>query len=277
MKYLKKHKRAFIISLVVFCLLLMWVTSVSSAGPTIFGRAFSTVTGGIQSGITSFAEMVGDRLEFFRGMARLQEENHWLRTQNEILTMENTRLGFVDQENANLTLLLDTARRFAEFPTQTAHVISVDPGNWYNRFRIDLGYQNGMVRNMAVLADGGLIGRVIQVSPRSSLVESIIHDTSGVSAMVYRTGHVGIVRGDIDLMMDGLVMMEFSNLDADIAVGDQIQTSQLSSIYPPGIAIGEVISVTWAPNGMPSAIIQPVASFYMIRHVLVITELFDLE
>lgn len=276
MKYLRQYKRVFIISLVLVCLLLMLVTSLSGAGPTFLGRTLSRITAPIQSGLMGVADWVSGRVEFLSGMSELHEENQRLRDLNSLLVMENSLLRGVRAENQILADLLETSRRYDDLPVMEAHVIAVDPGNWFNGFNIGRGANQGVERNMAVLVNGGLAGRVTQVWPNTARVEAIIDSASSVSAMVYRSGDIGVVRGDIELMMDGLALMMFMTLDVDINEGDEIQTSQFSTIYPSGITIGHVESVYHDPGGMTTAVIRPMADFSMVTHVLVITELFGL-
>jgi rod shape-determining protein MreC len=108
-------------------------------------------------------------------------------------------------------------------------------------------------------------------------VESIIDDRSGVSAEVARSGHVGFIRGDVELIMEGLVKLEFTRLDVDVVVGDIIYTSQISSYYPPELLIGHVVGVHADSRGMVTATVKPAANFSRIRSVLIITELFELD
>ncbi|MCL2702210.1 MAG: rod shape-determining protein MreC [Defluviitaleaceae bacterium] len=277
MKRLKRRKRAFIISLIIFCLLLITVTALAGGGPTFLGRAFVTVTSPVQSGLTGTGNWLGERLGYFRGMAALYEENRRLTAENALLVMENSLLRYLEEAVEEYAMLLDTQLRYSNYDTMVAQVRASDPGNWYNRFIIDRGSSHGIEVNMPVLANGALIGRISKTWPYSALVESIIDDGSGVSAKVYRTNHVGVVRGDVELMMEGLVRMGFTSLGVDVAVGDEIQTSQLSSYYPPGITIGHVVSVEVDSRGIASAIVQPTADFSPVKSVLVITELFYLE
>jgi len=277
LRHLRRNKRIFILSLAGFCLLMIIVTALTNSGPTFLGKALSTITNPIQSGIMGLSKWTSDRIGFFRGMTALFEENQRLSEENAILRMDNSRMRLVDEENEKLAELLETRRRYADFPYLVGLTRAVDPGNWYKQFNIDIGSTHGVLVNMPVLADGALLGRVTEVWPFYSRVQSIIDDTSGVSARVFRSNHVGTVRGDVELMMEGLCLMEFTSLEVDIAVGDEIQTSQLSSYYPPGITIGFVESVARDSRGMTSAVIKPVADLSHVDYVLVITKLYDWE
>lgn len=276
MNFIKRHKRVFIISLCVLCLLLITITVAYRRSPTLVERALSAMTTPIQSGITAVGNWVGGKISFLATMSSLNDENQRLRDENAILTIENSRLRQVNEDNESLIAQLDTKSKYSDFPVTNAKVVGYDPGNWYYRFIVDKGENQGIMKNLAVLADGALIGRIVEVWSNSARVESIINDTSAVSAKNNRTNDVGYVHGDASLMMDGLCLMEFTNIEVDIAVGDEISTSQLSSIYPPGIAIGTVTQVNVDSRGATTAVIKPIANFSLVEHVFIITELYDI-
>jgi len=277
MKFFRSRKRIFLLTLVGVCLLLIILSNVIDAGPTIFSRAYIAATAPVHGFFNGVGNWFGDRWDGLRGTAALAEDNRRLRTENALLVMENSRLRYFESVLADYAMLLNTQIRYSEYPTIVGHVRSVDPGNWFNRFIIDVGTAHGVEENMPVLADGALVGRISRVWGRWSRVESIIDDRSGVSAMVFRSNDVGVIRGDVVLMLDGLVRMEFTQLGVDIVEGDVIYTSELSSLYPPGILIGHVESVQVDSRGMTSAIVRPAADFSSVRFVLVITELFTLD
>jgi rod shape-determining protein MreC len=256
---------------------MMAITYISSANPTIFGNALSFITTPIQSGLSKAGGWIRDRIDFFTGMSDLYDENQLLRDRISQLQFENSRVKLLEQENTEMAALLATTRMYA-YPSMFAMVMSYDPGNWYKRFIIDKGAEDGIKNNMVVLADGALAGFISQVRSHSSRVTSIIDGGgSGVSAKVTRTEDIGNVKGDPELMLDGLCLMEFNTTGVDIAVGDEIRTSQISSIYPPDILIGTVKEVMTDVRGMRSAVIEPVMNFSLVKSVLVITELYGEE
>jgi rod shape-determining protein MreC len=258
-------------------LALIIISNVIDAGPTLFGRTFSTVTGSVQSFFTGIGNWFGGIGDYFKGINELTEENRRLRALNDLLTADNNRLRYVDELNEELERLLETKRRYSEYNMVSGFVRAKDPGNWYNQFIIDVGSNDGIAVNMPVLAHGALIGRVSQVWNDFARVIALIDDVSSVSARVVRSSHVGTVRGDIELMMEGLILMEFTSLEVDVAEDDEIVTSQLSSYYPPGLLIGTVVGVRRDSRGMTTAIIRPEADFKQIDYVLVITELYELD
>ena len=123
---------------------------------------------------------------------------------------------------------------------------------------------------MPVLSAGGLVGRITKAGATYSTVYSILDSRSSVSAQSLRTGDLGVVVGDRELMEQGLCKMEYIDSDAEIMEGDEIVTSGLSEYYPAGISIGFVREIQ---NGLTRyAVIEPSADMKHLDALVVIQE-----
>lgn len=272
--FLKEHKKLFISSIIVISLVLILLSAMRQFTPTWFNTAVSVVITPVERFVSGIGSSVSG---FFGGIAHmgtLQSENASLKAQVESLTAENIRLKQVDDSNKRLTELLDISKRYTEYPMVGSYVTGDSTDNWFNTFTIDKGSRDNISIDMAVLASGGLCGRIYEVGYNYSKVRPIIDDTSSIAAEDSRTGDTGFVRGDLKLMLDGLCIMDFISAEAAIRPGDELITGRLSTVYPPGIIIGEVVSVTPLPNGTKQAIVKPYVNFKHIEAVVVITELF---
>ena len=91
---------------------------------------------------------------------------------------------------------------------------------------------------MNVLSGNGLVGIVTEVNAHSSTVRSII-DEVNISAMVMTTFDQCVVSGDLKLINNGVVQFEqLANNENEVAVGEQIVTSNISSKYLQGLDLG---------------------------------------
>ncbi|MBZ4668639.1 MAG: mreC, partial [Defluviitaleaceae bacterium] len=189
------------------------------------------------------------------------------------LTYENKILQQYKEENTRLRNLLELDKKYADYPKIGAEIIGKDPGNWYNVFLIDKGSNDGLETDMVVLSGNGLVGHIIETAPNYSKVLSIIDDRNAVSSKVLRTSDLGVTKGDLTLMNEGLCKMEYIDSEADIIKGDEIVTSNLSDIYPPGIMIGTVKEIQVESHGLTKyALIEPVVDFRHLEEVLVINK-----
>ena len=129
---------------------------------------------------------------------------------------------------------------------------------------------------MIVLAQSGLAGRIIEAGANYSKVMAVIDEGSSTSAMIARSKDMGFVNGDQRLMYRGMCELEFYELEADVVVGDEVVTSDLSDIYPPGVLIGFVdeIHIDMATR-KKYAYVSSVVDFSELKFVLVVNELYE--
>ena len=276
MEFLRTHKKAYMVTAVIVCIILIIVTIMYRTAPTLIGNVLGYIVAPLQKGVTNGSNFVSEKIQFLNNLEEIGEENRRLRERVEELQAEVSRLHQVDAYNEKLSDLLDIDRKYSNYPKVGAQIIAVDPGNWYNAFLIDKGTNAGFTRNMVVLARGSLVGRILEAGTVYSKVVSLIDESSSVPAQTARTGDTGVVRGDASLMLEGLCRMDYIDLAAEILEGDEIVTSNLSNIYPPGIAIGHVKEIHANANGLTKyAIITPTVDFKHLETVLVINQTFE--
>jgi len=177
----------------------------------------------------------------FRSTAR---ENEQLK---ERLTQVETELHAARQaanENERLKALLNF-NEHSEVKNVPARVIARDPSVWFNTITINRGSSSGIAVNMPVVSGGGIVGRVITVSPWASQVMLITDEKAGAGAVVGQLGQsgaLGSIRGRADLGVALIEMRYVSGLEK-VEVGDSVMTTGQDGIYPPGINVGRVVEV----------------------------------
>lgn len=236
----------------------------------LLSGAVNTVLYPFEKGIQLVTSGGGNVLKYFKDIHLLIQENETLKAEVSTLRHDNTVLAQCKDENESLMMLLEMKKRFVDYEGTGANIIARNYDNWNRIYTIDKGSSNNISEQSVVLADGGLVGYVSENSFFSSKVVSIIDSRSAVSAEVVRTGDKGILKGDIELADEGLCILEIND-DCEIMKGDQIITSYLSNIYPPGILIGTVERVDENNNELVSyAYIKPVVDFEHLKQVLVV-------
>jgi len=278
LNFFTKRKRALITAAVILCVAMMAFSAAYRTNPTFAEGVLALIIIPAQKYITYAGKWVGDQINFLVSLKELGEENARLKDELLFLEAEAARLRNAEEENAELRELLTINRMYPEYETIGAVIIAKDPGNWYANFIIDKGARDDLKNNMAVLAPGGLVGRIIETGANYAKVKTLIDDTSAVSARSSRTGEIGVVKGDMRLMSEGLCRMEHIDIDAEIIAGDEIVTSYLGEIYPPGIVIGVVTEVNADAGGLTKyAIVRPEVDFKNLETVLIINRLFGRE
>ena len=275
MDLIRRHKKIFIIGLCVLSLFLMAFTGRSSytQGPIRSSIGFVFTSG--QALFSNIGNWFSERIGFLTNMNNLQRENQELLAQVEALQTELNRMLHLQEENVALSSLVDLHRHYDNYGVIGADIISHNPSNWSNSFVINIGQNRGIAVDMAVLAPGGLAGRVSSVGFNYAVVTPLLEDGLAVSGQSQRTGDWGMVSGDINLSSYNLLRMDYLDISAGIAPGDAVITSHMSSIYPPGILIGHVVEIGQSTGNLLYATIRPSVDFSSISSVLVITDIFD--
>lgn len=253
-----------------FMIILTWETR-DEISP--MEKSISHVIVPIQKGVTYFGDWLTGQVDFVQNIGELEAMNIELQEQVELLTYENQILEQSKLELMRLRALQELGSRYADYPKTGARVIGKDPGNWYSVFTIDKGTDDGIAVDMVVLAGAGLVGKIIEVGPGYAKIRSIIDDNSSVSAIVARTNDLCTVRGDLTLFNEGYLSVDYISDDINLVLNDEITTSHLGTVYPPGILIGEVIKIEDNPSNLTqSAYIKPYVNFKDLQEVLVINQ-----
>lgn len=264
----------FIVSLITIVLLVvMGVSANKNSKLNWLNNIISVPLTPVQSFLSSIGQKVEDGLSFFKDMEAVKKENEVLKAEVTELQKQIRELSVLKGKNEELRRALSLKEQFGDYTFLGANIIAIDPGNWFNVFKVDIGSREGVQSDCPVVTSAkGLVGRLLSSDITSSKVVTIIDEESAVSGWISKAGggHA-IVRGDMALKEKGLCKMDYIPLEVDVEVGDVIETSGLGGIYPKGIVIGEVIEVRKTNSELDRyAIIQPAADFKRLEEVYVL-------
>lgn len=235
-------------------------------------RIVMTVFAPFQGVANSAGSYVRKAMEGLWEIATVYEQNKMLKSEVEQLRSTQVKVNEVAAENERLRSLLNYKQTAPQFDLLSARVISRDPGSWTDTIVINLGANDGLAKDMAVVTAQGLVGNVVSVFPSTARVQLILDPRSAVGAIVQRPESrvAGIVEGNKSNPMIGRMV----NIprDADIVEGDQILTSGYGGVYPKGIAVGVVESIENDSGGLLKfALLKPAVDFQKLEEVAVIT------
>jgi len=257
--------------LFLFLMILTWETRTEL---TPVEKSVAYVVIPVQKGVTYFGDWLVGSVNFIKNINELEQLNKSLSESVDQLTYENKILDQSKSELERLRTLYELDQRYADYPKTGSRVISKDPGNWYHIFTIDKGENANFKPDMVVMSGAGLLGKIIEVGPNYAKVRSIIDDKSSVSSFIVRTEDLCIVKGDLTLYNDGLLRVEYIGEDVNLIIGDEVTTSHLGDVYPPGILIGHIVEIENNPNRLTQvAYLKPVVDFNHMEEVLVINRL----
>jgi rod shape-determining protein MreC len=257
---------AIIIGIMVFSLMNEGYTPDSSAFFSFITSPLSKLSTDIETGFS-------DWLSTFTNAQANKEENEKLRDQLGELYNRTSDYDDLKRENAELLALLDLKEIYEDLTySRPCEIIARTVGDPYLGFTIDSGADDGIAPYDPVVTADGLVGIVTDVTRRTANIQTLYSPKSAVSVIVSRTTVKGIIEGDINLIDAGIVRMNYIDKNADIVIGDVIETEG-SEMYPPGQIVGIVKSVTIEDNGLAKyAEIELLVNPEKVQSLYVITD-----
>jgi rod shape-determining protein MreC len=169
-----------------------------------------------------------------------------LRSDNDRLTQENFENGALLQqmkaleaENAQLRNLL-AARERQPVKMNVAEVLYAARDPFTRKVIIDRGSQNDVQAGQPVVDDRGVVGQVTRVYPWLSEVTLVTDKGQFVPVQNLRNGLRAVIGGTGS---DGTLELRFVPQQADYENGDELVTSGIDGVYPPGLPVARVTQV----------------------------------
>ena len=187
-------------------------------------------------------------------------ENQVLRAQVGRLVKWQTIARNLEQENANLRALLNPAHDPAP-SFISARVIGDTGGLFVQSALLNAGRHEGVEAGQAVTTGLGLAGRVVEVGQRSARLLLLTDLNSRVPVVVEHSRHRAILAGD----NSARPRLTFLPTNAKVNPGDRIVTSGHAGVFPPGLPVGIISSIT---DG--EARIQPFVDWDRLEFVTVL-------
>lgn len=262
--------RPLIVLSVVSVLLLTFYLREGEAGPIHVVRSgVTTVTTPVRLLGNTVATPFNAVGNIFGNLTASRASLDELESENEELTARVAELAEAQQTAERLEALLGLQSTY-NLQSTAARIVGESSDAWTDTVTIDKGTADGLAVNMPVTNSAGVIGQIVEVSLNSATVRLVTDEQSGVSAMLQDTRAQGMVQGQ----PDGTLRMEYVSVDADVKEGDIIITSGIGGVYPKGLPLGTVASVSKSSNDVYyTIIVNPASHAENNEEVLVITSL----
>ena len=223
------------------------------------------------SAVANWTEEQYDRAFRYEELAA---ENEALRQR--VAELERDAIAGQDaqRENERMKDLLGLAEERPELQYRDAAVVRRSSDNWRSDLTIDRGTLGGVEVNDCVIDQyGNLVGVVTEADLNSSVVTTILDPTLKLGGRVARTDEAAILEGDFTLMLEGLLRLAYVSEEAQLVTGDQVTTSGLGGVYPPGLIVGSVQTLYVEEDGISRyAQVKPAADIAGVRYGYVIVD-----
>lgn len=224
----------------------------------------------VQSPVTTVTSSVTGYFQSIVNLRTAQTENERLNQRVQELEVEVQQKGDLSAENERLKAMLELKNE-SKYKVLPAQIIGRDPSLWFDSAIINRGSLDGVKLNMPIVNNGGLIGRVVAVSPITAQINLITKDRSALGGVIGELGTsnaLGVVNAN-----GKRETLEMGYIPGTIEVqpGEMVYTTGQDGIYPAGLKIGEVVEVKPGSATVTQQIyIKPSAHLYSMQEVAVL-------
>ena len=150
------------------------------------------------------------------------------------IEVDRSRILELEKENEILKKELNIFHKEEEGSLVPARIIIREPTTFLDHVIIDKGQNDGVLKDMPVVALGTLVGVVKESYSHTSKVVLITSKDSIIQAMLQQSRAKGVLKGGLGgLFLDSVI------IESDYIAGDYVVTSGLGGKIKQGILIGK--------------------------------------
>lgn len=170
------------------------------------------------------------------------------------------------------SIMVDSLATYRKYLYMQAKVIGNSVNLPNNYIQLSRGLQQGVTKDLGVTdVNNAVVGTVIDASGNYSVVMSLLHRQSNISAKLKKTGQEGSVIWE---GQPNVVLLKGIAKNVHVAKGDSVVTSGFTERFPYGLLIGTVDEVLGEKSSnMLIVKVKTAADFYNIEFVNIINNL----
>jgi rod shape-determining protein MreC len=151
-------------------------------------------------------------------------------------------------------------------PSVVAQVVGVSPTNFAATVTLSKGTSDGVLPGMPVVANGGVVGRVVATTNHGATVRLVTDQNSSLTVTFGKQATTVLVDGrgvNNGLAISGIPVT------SSLAIGQVLRSSSLSgSTMPGGLPVAKVTSISVTPGSSTyAATVAPVADLHHLSFV----------
>lgn len=186
-------------------------------------------------GIRGLTHSIEEKISNTRSYLNLRDVNNALAAEN--VALKNSIERLVRTENSLFFSVTDSVFK-QQYTHTSAKVIDNSINKQKNFFTVNKGRRQGVTVDMAVISGEGVAGVIVSCSENYSLAMSLLNLDFRLSARIKTNGYYGSLNWD-GIHYREAILSEIPQ-HVTVNVGDTIETTGYSAIFPEGIMIGTV-------------------------------------
>ncbi len=193
-----KNKKVGIIGIIITVIVLIILVILTNTEISKFSASegfFGKLVMPIQNRLTYLKNKVANNKSFFEDVNSLKEKNKKLEEENNKLKEELKSLEIIKAENATLRSYNNMSQQYTEYKTIPGYIIDRDISNLSDTMVINVGTDDGVGANMAVITSEGLVGYTLSATNKTAKVKPIIDAAGSTSAQISTSRESVIAKG----------------------------------------------------------------------------------
>jgi rod shape-determining protein MreC len=246
-------------------------TGSAASGGTRLIRVWTvTAISPFERALVSTGSFVRRNFYNYIDLHNVRKQNRALQAEVDQLKLEQVRLQQDAEQAKRLRALLGFTQHYVG-QLLPAQVIGTSGTELSHMIQIDKGSRSGVKVDMPVITPDGIVGKVKDVFPHTSLVLLISDRDSGAGVILQNSRLQGVLRGS----PQGELRIGEMMSDEKIEPGEEVVTSGGDRIYPKGLPVGTVSKVSPDKDNEPflAVKVKPAADLNRLEEVLVVTKI----
>lgn len=220
------------------------------------------------NGIRSVTRGVDEKINKGRSYFKLREINNELAEEN--IALKN-RIDRIEKERALSAGEVSDTILHQHYNYTSAEVVSNSVNRQKNYFTINKGLRQGIRNDMAVISGEAVAGVIVGCTENHAVAMSVLNLDFRVSARIRNNGYFGSLNWD-GRSYRNAILNEIPQ-HVNVSIGDTIETTGYSAIFPEGVMIGVVTEYQKYGGDFYKITVELNADFKRLRFVEVIGNL----
>ncbi len=265
--FIVRHKKLFVILFLFTVLFWMLTLQVKNGRFSLLEKPVLAISGFLERIIAWPFNTVVSIGKSYVFLVNTERDNQRLQDEIDRLRIENAVAGELLSENERLRDALNFKK--IQPPTAVmAQVIGKTLSPASSTVTINKGSDDGVAKDMAVISQTGVVGKVQAVLPGTAKIILLTDPGSTLAVRVQRNREEGLLEGKLVNCA-----LKYVSYYADIQEGDLLVTSGLDGVYPKGLAVATVVKVSkHEAAAFQTVIAEPAVSLSRLEEALVLVK-----
>ncbi len=263
--FAERRSLALLLGLLVICFTLMTLSARLRGQSTWLERELLSLVGSaiqIADGPRKWSVELWQKYQLLKNA---DEENTLLKKKLGSLTTHHAQVQELKSQIARLEQLLGASKNL-EAPARLARVVARNRSIYGESLLVDLGSQDGVRKNMPVMHQAGLVGRISRVGNNVSQVLTLLDSRSAVNVIAQRSRAQGVFA----ISSIGKSEVRYMQFHPEMKRGDLLISAGLGGIFPKGLPVAHITEISDTRGLFPKIKSKAIVDFSNLEEVLVL-------